>query len=164
MKKKMIAGLVVLVAIALLTWSAKALTTQDGSPQSASQTMSDGGTAATGGSGTDTSATGGAGNEATSGYKDGTYTANGSYQSPGGTESVGVSITLTDGVVTASSVEEGATSAEAREYQEDFISTYRSFVTGKKIDDIRLSRVSGSSLTSIGFNNALETIKDQAKS
>jgi len=37
-------------------------------------------------------------------------------------------------------------------------------VIGKNIADVQLSRVSGSSLTPEGFNNALATIKSQAQS
>jgi len=159
-KKKIIAGLVVLVAIALLAIGAKALTAKKDAPQNE--------ISRTGASSTDNSSTASSGNNSPanspSSYKDGTYTARGSYTSPGGNESVTVSITLKDNVVTASSVEEGAGDPEAREYQQDFISGYKAFVTGKDVDSIHLSRVSGSSLTSIGFNNALNQIKNQAKS
>src|ERR1700712_1716246 len=40
----------------------------------------------------------------TSTFKDGTYKTNASYDSPGGTQNIAVSITLKDGVVTDSSV------------------------------------------------------------
>ncbi|WP_447589312.1 hypothetical protein [Microbacterium lacticum] len=36
-------------------------------------------------------------------------------------------------------------------------------VVGKDIDDVSVSRVAGSSLTSGGFNDALETIKADAR-
>jgi uncharacterized protein with FMN-binding domain len=96
-------------------------------------------------------------------YKDGTYTTTASYRSPGGSQDIGVSITLKDGVVTASSVTAEATDGQAQDYQANFISGYKQYVTGKKIDSISLSRVSGSSLTSNGFNNALKAIESQAK-
>ncbi len=103
-------------------------------------------------------------NQATnSTYKDGTYTASGSYSSPGGQESISVKVTLQDGTVTETSATAGATDKDAEEYQEKFINNYQQLVVGKKIDGIRLSRVAGSSLTSTGFNNALEQIKEQAQ-
>src|ERR1700722_17691610 len=42
-------------------------------------------------------------------YKNGTYSATGSYDSPGGTESITVSVTVQNGVVTATSATSGAT-------------------------------------------------------
>lgn len=99
----------------------------------------------------------------TSGYKDGTYTAQSDYQAPGGEESITVKVTLVDGKVTDSTVTADTNDRESREYQDKFISGYKSLVIGKAIDTIRLSRVSGSSLTSQGFNNAIVNIKNQAK-
>ncbi|TAH35170.1 FMN-binding protein [Candidatus Saccharibacteria bacterium] len=96
-------------------------------------------------------------------YKDGTYTATGKYNSPGGNEKIGVTVTLKDGVITAASLDTSDASGDAAEYQDQFASGYKSLVVGKKIDSVSLSRVSGSSLTSNGFNNALDTIKEQAK-
>lgn len=100
---------------------------------------------------------------AAGGYKDGSYAADGSYSSPGGTESISVSVTIASGVVTAVTVTPKATSGNAAEYQKQFASGISSEVVGKNIDSISVSRVSGSSLTSSGFNSALETIKSEAK-
>lgn len=99
-----------------------------------------------------------------SGYKDGTYSADATYQSPGGTEAISVRLTITDGKVTSSTVTTEPTDKEAAEYQNMFKSGYKSQITGKSIDDISLSRVSGSSLTSEGFNSAVNQIKQQAQS
>lgn len=44
-----------------------------------------------------------------------------------------------------------------------FKSGVSSLTVGKDIDDVKLSRVSGSSLTSTGFNSALDTIKTEAR-
>lgn len=96
-------------------------------------------------------------------YKDGTYKATGSYDSPGGTESITISVTLKDDVVTATSATSGANDDNAQEYQSAFIEGYKSLVIGKKINTISLSRVSGSSLTSQGFNNALTKIEAEAQ-
>ncbi len=99
----------------------------------------------------------------TANYKDGTYTATGKYISPGGDEQVGLTVTIKDGVVTATSLDTSDATGEAAEYQERFASGYKSLVIGKKIDSISLSRLSGSSLTANGFNDALDTIKEQAQ-
>lgn len=98
-----------------------------------------------------------------SAYKDGDYTASGDYSSPGGQETITIKVTLKDGVVTETSATAQATDDEAQEYQDQFISGYKQLVVGKKVDAVRLSRVAGSSLTSQGFNNALDQIKSQAK-
>jgi uncharacterized protein with FMN-binding domain len=95
-------------------------------------------------------------------YNDGSYDAEGSYQSPGGNESIKVSITLADDVVTDVTVTPEATSGNAAQYQKAFAGGIGEVVVGKKIDDLEVSKVAGSSLTSGGFNDALETIKADA--
>jgi len=100
---------------------------------------------------------------ATSSYKDGTYSATGSYSSPGGRESIKLTVTIKDGIITSTSLDEKASNGEAKEYQDDFDSGYKTLVVGKNIDEVSLSRVAGSSLTSNGFNDALDEIKSDAK-
>lgn len=99
----------------------------------------------------------------TSSYEDGTYDATGSYISPGGREEIELTVTITNGNITDTSVVTKATDREAREYQELFSNNYKKLIVGKKIGDVSLSRVAGSSLTSNGFNDALDQIKDDAK-
>lgn len=96
-------------------------------------------------------------------YKDGTYTATGSYQTPGGTESIGVTVTLSGDMITDASVTQNASGGEAEEYQSAFAGGFKSLVVGKKIEDVSLTRVAGSSLTPNGFNNAIAAIESQAK-
>jgi hypothetical protein len=64
--------------------------------------------------------------------------------------------TVTNSTVTYDS--EGARSS----YSKRFNSGYQSQVIGKDLGSINLSRVSGSSLTTAAFNNALSSIKSQA--
>lgn len=97
-------------------------------------------------------------------YKDGEYSAQGEYSYHSGTESIGVSLTLKDGVVESVEVELMATSPTSKSMQEDFAANYESEVVGKSIDEINLGKISGSSLTPKGFNDAIEQIKNQAKS
>lgn len=98
-----------------------------------------------------------------SSYKDGTYTATGSYQTPGGRESIDVTVTLSGGTITEATVEQNAISGEAEEYQSKFVSGYKSQVVGKKINEVSLTRVAGSSLTPNGFNSAIDDIESQAQ-
>ncbi|MBS1699623.1 MAG: FMN-binding protein [Actinobacteria bacterium] len=96
-------------------------------------------------------------------YKDGTYTADGSYQTPETVERISVSITLSQDTVTAVEVTGDPQASETEHYQAQFISGIAAQVVGKKLDDISVSRVSGSSLTSKGFTQALDTIRSEAK-
>jgi hypothetical protein len=95
-------------------------------------------------------------------YADGDYSADGSYQSPGGTETITVDLTLADGVVTAVTVTGDPATPDSEHYQGQFESGIASEVVGKSLDDISVSKVSGSSLTSGGFNAAIDDIKSQA--
>lgn len=99
----------------------------------------------------------------TSGYKDGTYTATGHYVSPGGAQSLKVTLTLKNGVVTSSNVVEMASDPESENYENKFISGYKQLVVGKSIDSLNLTKVAGASLTPRGFNDAVTQIKAQAK-
>lgn len=94
-------------------------------------------------------------------YKDGNYTANGTYRTPGGNETIEVKLTLASNKITSVSVS-GDGDGDSAEYQQMFEQGISSAVVGKSIDEANVSRVSGSSLTSTGFNNALDTIKQQA--
>ena len=96
-------------------------------------------------------------------YKNGTYQATGSYDSPAGPESIGVSITISNDTITNSSVTLLAGDRTSQRYQQRFASSYQSLVVGQSVDSVQLGAVSGSSLTPIGFNNALAAIKVQAK-
>ena len=96
-------------------------------------------------------------------YKDGTYSAIGEYMSPGGPETIQVSLVIKDEKVMGATVVGDAQNSISKRLQEDFISNYKQYVIGKKISDISLSKVSGSSLTPKGFNDALVKIKAQAK-
>lgn len=96
-------------------------------------------------------------------YKDGTYKATGSYNSPGGTETVNVSLTVKDGIVTDSTVSTSGNNPTGKMYQDQFVSGYKSQVTGKNIDSLSVTKVSGSSLTPKGFNQAVMQIKAEAK-
>jgi uncharacterized protein with FMN-binding domain len=96
------------------------------------------------------------------GYKDGTYSADGTYKSPNGTETVGVQLTLANGTVSAVEITEHPSNPNTRKFQGQFASGIAEQVVGKSLDEIKVSKVAGSSLTSGGFNQAVEEIKAQA--
>ncbi len=101
-------------------------------------------------------------NSSNASYANGTYTAVGSYSTPGGRESIELTVQIVNDTVSATSLKQNAITGEAMEYQEKFASGYKDFVVGKSVNDVSLSRVAGSSLTSAGFNTALEQIKTDA--
>lgn len=119
-----------------------------------------GGDEPAGGAGTEPStqdAGGGAGE-----YEDGTYTAEGSYQTPETVEKISVTLTLADGVVTDVEVTGDPQAPETERYQGEFIDGIADVVEGVAIDDLAVDRVAGSSLTSGGFNQAVASIKEEA--
>lgn len=97
-------------------------------------------------------------------FKDGVYTATGHYESPGGPEEIGVSVTIENNVITEASVEVMAERPISVEKQTDFSENFQPFVVGKPISEVTLTKVSGASLTPQGFNDAVEQIKQQASS
>jgi len=97
-------------------------------------------------------------------YADGTYTADGSYQAPSGTESITVELTLADDTVTDISVTPHASDPTAKGMQANFASGIADQVVGQDIDQLNITRVSGSSLTSGGFKIAITAIKAEAAS
>lgn len=95
-------------------------------------------------------------------YKDGTYSADGNYRSPNGTETVGVQLTLSNGTVSAVEITQHPSNPNTRRFQGEFAGGIAEQVVGKSLDEIKVSKVAGSSLTSGGFNQAVEEIKAQA--
>lgn len=118
------------------------------------------GTADAAGSGGGTSG----GTSVTGPYADGTYTEDGSYLSPAGEQTVTVKLTMAGDKITAITVTPHATDPTARAYQTMFVQGVAAIVVGKDIDQLSVSRVAGSSLTSGGFNQAIAAIKAAAKS
>jgi len=100
--------------------------------------------------------------EADSTYVDGTYSADGDYQSPNGAESVTVTVTVEDDIVTAVEVVGHATGGNSKQFQSQFASGIATEVVGMPLDEVEVSRVAGSSLTSGGFNAAIDAIQAEA--
>lgn len=104
-----------------------------------------------------------AGTPAESTYKDGTYSADGTYTSPNGQEKVGVELTLAADKVSAVNITTHPSNPNTRKFQGEFASGISAQIVGKSIDELNVSKVAGSSLTSGGFNEAVDNIKSQAK-
>lgn len=100
--------------------------------------------------------------EAQSAYQDGSYTASGSYSSPGGVESIEVTVNLEGDEIASVSVTSQAKHPTSKQFQASFINGIAELVTGVSLDQADVDIVSGSSLTSGGFNEALDAIKQQA--
>lgn len=95
-------------------------------------------------------------------YTDGEYSAEGSYQTPESTETISVTLTVESDVVTAVEVTGDPQRRESEQYQSEFIGGIDDLVVGKSLDEIDVDRVAGSSLTSNGFNAAVEEIRTDA--
>lgn len=97
-------------------------------------------------------------------FTPGDYEATGSYQTPGGTQSVDVDLTIeADGTITDLDVDGNAEGGNSEQFQGKFESGIDAEVVGKKITELDVSKVSGSSLTSGGFNDAIAQITDDAR-
>ncbi|MDR6692421.1 uncharacterized protein with FMN-binding domain [Microbacterium sp. 1154] len=140
--------------IATLAGCAGGTTTGDAAPAD---------TAAPAASSAPTSTSGAAaGSTGTGSYKDGEYEATGQYATPESVETIDVTLTIAGDTVTAVEVTGDPQAAESKRYQSEFIGGIQSEVVGKKLDEISVSKVAGSSLTSGGFNKAVDTIKSEA--
>lgn len=95
-------------------------------------------------------------------YTDGSYTATGDYISPAGPSQVTVELTLEGDIVTAVTVTPLSDDPTASGFQGKFAAGIADIVVGRDIDQLAVSRVGGSSLTSGGFNDALAQIKADA--
>ena len=96
-------------------------------------------------------------------FRDGTYTATGDYVSPGGPSAIAVTLTLKDNRVTAVTVTPKAENPTAVSYEAMFASGVSGLVVGKRITELDVTTVSGSSLTSMGFDKAVTAIQERAK-
>jgi uncharacterized protein with FMN-binding domain len=99
----------------------------------------------------------------TTNYKDGTYSADGSYVSPGGQEEIAVTVTVKNDLITAVTVKSITADSEAVQYQARFESGISAVALGKNLGTLNVGSVAGSSLTGEGFDSALTTIRAEAK-
>ncbi|MBD8044273.1 FMN-binding protein [Arthrobacter sp. Sa2BUA2] len=98
-------------------------------------------------------------------YADGEYTGTGTYIPPSNQqEEVTVKVTLSGGTVTALEVTPSGNNPTSKRYQAEFTDGIQEQVVGKPLDSLDVGKVAGSSLTSQGFNKALEMVKGEAAS
>lgn len=98
----------------------------------------------------------------TGAMKDGSYSAEGAYTSPGGHQKVKVELTLADGVIDDIDVTPEAVDPQSERFQTDFADHVAQQVEGKTLAEADVSVVASSSLTSQGFNQALDKIAAEA--
>lgn len=96
-------------------------------------------------------------------YKDGTYSKQGTYQSHAGDESIEITLVLKSDTVSEVQIVSNAEHDVSKKMQGLFIAGINAEVVGKKINELSVGKVNGSSLTGNGFNQALESIKSEAK-
>ncbi len=96
-------------------------------------------------------------------YNDGSYIKTGGYQSPGGSETVTVNVSVKDDMVQSVSVAGGTDNDVSKNFQKLFIDGVNAQVVGKKLADVKVGVVNGSSLTGIGFNQAIDAIRSSAQ-
>lgn len=147
-RRTVVAGMAGLGLAGALAGCSTGTTTTSGSAQTAAPAPT---------SGTSTAAASGS-------YKDGTYSADGSYSAPSGTETITVTLTIASGAVTKVSIGTHATDPNAKQYQTMFAEGISGVVVGKELSSLSVSRVAGSSLTSGGFRAAVAKIEQQAAS
>lgn len=102
-------------------------------------------------------------NQAAANFKDGTFTVPSDYVSPGGQDSIDVTLTLAGSVVTDASVTGHPSNPKSQEYQDGFTAAYKPLVVGKRLDQLQLDRVSGASLTTAAFNQAVAQVEAQTR-
>ncbi|PRB44259.1 hypothetical protein CQ020_03340 [Arthrobacter sp. MYb23] len=151
------AGLSIIGTAAACAPTTTAPTTQTPATQDGGQAATGTPTSAATSSSTAVASTGG------STYKDGTYSSDGTYTSPNGQETVGVELTLAADKVSAVNITVHPSNPNTKKFQGEFAGGIAAQIVGKDIDDLNVSKVAGSSLTSGGFNEAVEQIKSKAK-
>ena len=95
-------------------------------------------------------------------YRDGSFQANGTYQSPNGSENIIVVLELENDIVTGVEVTINPNNPTTANYQGQFADGIGDIVVGQDIDTLDVTVVAGSSLTSNGFREALNAIKADA--
>lgn len=96
-------------------------------------------------------------------FRNGDYTATGRYLTPGGNESILVSVQVRDGVVTSAAARTEASSPTARQFQDQFRVQIAAHAVARPLASLSVSVVASASLTTTGFNDALDRIRVEAE-
>ena len=94
--------------------------------------------------------------------EDGEYEATVNYDSPGGDDDITVAVTLESGVITEVSVINRTSNDVSKNYTDNFEANYEVEVLGQELEQFELATVSGASLTTDAFNDALDEIRNLA--
>ena len=92
----------------------------------------------------------------------GSFSATASYSVPRDTNSIGVTLTLKNGVISDVTTQDSYSSNESGRYIARFNSVVKSSVIGKTLAEAQVFQVSGSSETSSGFDDAVAKIAAKA--
>ena len=113
--------------------------------------------------GSESSTSNNSNNSSSLNFKDGTYSATGSYSTPDGSESITVKATIKNNNIEDVIVTSNAKDRESQQYNRLFISGIKGVVVGKPITTKFAPRnVNGASLTINGFDKAISNIRTQA--
>jgi len=94
-----------------------------------------------------------------------TFTTTASYDIPKGTESNTFSLVINDGVIKSIEIGITADNKASLKYQKDFADNISSLIVGKKISELKsIDRVSGASLTTNAFNEAISRLQSELNS
>lgn len=155
-----VATIIFVIAAIMLISHLKAEGVSSGAAPTVVATSSDSGSSSSASGSTSTSS----GTGSSSGqYKDGTYSSTVSYRVPHSIETIKVTLTVSGGVVTGSQIQNSEGDGTSAMFQESFASEYKSFVVGKNLSSLNLDIISGASDTTIGFDQALDSIRSQAQ-
>lgn len=102
--------------------------------------------------------------ESDTNFASGTYEANGVFVTARGkyTESVDVTLSVEDDIVTHMNVVGNINNIKSQQYQNRFEGVIENFIIGKELSEIDLDAVAGASDTTDGFMVAVQKIRDQA--
>jgi len=95
-------------------------------------------------------------------YTDGVYEVTGKYGNQ--PSFITVTVNLVDDKITEVEVSPHATNPTSLDLQQRFAEAVPAVVVGKKIYEVKVGRLAGSSGTPDGFNDAIRQIKEQAES
>ena len=94
-------------------------------------------------------------------FEDGSFETTTTYISPGGPAEMNIALTLEGDVVQSISVTSLEGNPTSQDYKERFANEVISFVTGVNLDEADVDTIAGASLTSRGFNEALDVIRSK---
>ena len=99
-------------------------------------------------------------------YADGTYTQSESYGVVDGVieeDSIDVTATLRDGVITEVSVTGHPLLTQSHDYMQGFVNEISGAVVGRSVEDAHVTALAGASKTSAAYNDAVDAIAVEAR-